>query len=127
MLRHLLLDIASFALSLMALHNVDVQASHIGNDYINFQSGTVGYDYDGDGRKEWCWSQYWHPTNALDIVPQTGPTSCPSLSTEWVHITQHGWTNWSVCTVSWPCTSLHVWEIDSVDGFGCDYVDCPDL
>ncbi|MGQ9571756.1 MAG: hypothetical protein ACUVV3_00990 [Dehalococcoidia bacterium] len=65
-------------------------------------ASTRGIDYDGDGKLEWCWTQYFHGRygNALDEVAQRGATDCRSLSTEKVDLMTYGWTDSTSCTTS---------------------------
>lgn len=88
-------------------------------------ASTRGIDYDGDGKLEWCWTQYYHGRfgNALDEVPQRGANDCPSLSTQAVDLMAYGWTSWPSCTTSSSCFSLRVAGIDGTYTDGCDYIE----
>jgi hypothetical protein len=126
-MRHAVVASTSFVVSLLLLLDGNpVIASHQGTEVMYFQASTRGTDFDGDGRLEWCWTQYHHGSygNALDEVPQTGTTSCPSISTEKVDVMAYGWTSWSSCTSpSSSCPTLRMNGIDGVYADGCDFIE----
>lgn len=126
MTRLILLALVGFGLSLLAFsHSEPAGAARAGTDAINFMASTRGIDHDGDGKLEWCWTQYFHGTygDALDEVAQRAATNCSSLSTEKVDLMTYGWTSTSTCTTSAPCDSLRVSGIDGEYADGCDYIE----